>query len=263
MLKNTPRADYPLQNFLYLRKIFHFAGIIFPFTWAMDPFTNYLPFLDSTRTILFSVLFLFFVFQIILEYLRFHFAFWQKFFVMTMGNLLKQNETERINGSLPYFFATLLLLLLAQREVAIVSMVFLIVGDPTAAYFGSRYGYWRFVNGKSIQGTMAGIIGAFLGGLFFLYMHSWRHSFLLFFSQVNVLLSLIILFMGAAIAFAFELVSGQGLMDDNLTIPLSSALAVSVLLALLIACGSLSLSLMGGGEQSLFFNPLDLFRFVP
>lgn len=261
MLKNTPRADYPLQNFLYLRKIFHFSGIIFPFLWAIDPWQNYLPFLDSTRSILFAVLFLFFLFQIILEYLRFHFSLWQKIFVMTMGNLLKQNETERINGSLPYFFATLLLLLFVQREVAIVSMVFLIIGDPVAAYFGSRYGYWRFANGKSIQGTLAGIIGAFLGGLLFLYIHSWRHSSLLFFSQVNILFSLIILFMGATIAFAFELVSGQGLMDDNLTIPISSSIGISILLALLIGCESLSLSFMGG-EQSLFFNPLDLFRFV-
>lgn len=253
MLKNTPQTNYSLQNFLYLRKIFHFAGIVFPLFWAIDPLQGAWGLSDATRSFLFVLILSVLIFQIIFEYLRFHFPLWQKIFVMTVGRLLKQNETERINGSLPYFFAVLLLLLFVQREIAIVSMIFLIVGDPSAAYIGSRWGYWRFSNGKSFQGMLGGIIAAQAGGLLFLWVHSLRHSEFLFFSQVDVLASIFILFAGAILAFAVELISGEGIMDDNFTIPLSAAVSMTFSFWLLHFC-------MGGNwVHSLFFLPKYLF----
>lgn len=241
------------EGFLYWRKLFHFAGIMFPLFWTLDPVQNMLPVTDTARTLLFVLLFFAFVFQISLEYLRFHFAFWQKLFVMTARHLLKNNEDQSVHGSIPYFFANLILVTFVQREVAIVSMVFLIVGDPMAAYFGSRYGKWRFPNGKSFQGSMAAVIGAILSGSFFLWLHAWRHSEHIFFSDMLLAVSsFIVLAAGALAAFSAELFSEHGLRDDNLTIPLSAALVISLFL------WGLQIP-----ESFLFFSPARLFSPLP
>ncbi|EMO76270.1 phosphatidate cytidylyltransferase-like protein [Leptospira kirschneri str. 200801925] len=46
-------------------------------------------------------------------------------------------------------------------------MLFLVIGDPTAAWVGTFYGKRRFSNGKSIEGIIAFIVVCTIVGFVF------------------------------------------------------------------------------------------------
>lgn len=63
---------------------------------------------------------------------------------------------------MPYILALCLVVGFFPRDIAILSILFLTFGDPAAALVGGKYGTIRFYNGKSLQGALGGIAGAYL-----------------------------------------------------------------------------------------------------
>ena len=90
------------------------------------------------------------------------------------------------------------------------SSVYLVLGDMTAAIIGISYGHLRLPSGKSVEGSMAmWIVCLLVGTVVF-----W-----------HVRLSEYPVVVGATVATMSELLLG-GVVDDNLCIPLCSALAL-------------------------------------
>lgn len=223
--------------FNFSRKLFHLTGLLIPGIYFFNLFDieAITFFKENTRSLAFYILGTASVILILIEVLRFNFEFWQNLFVKTVGKLLKEKELNRVHGSVPFVLANGLVIGFLPREIAVLSIIFLSLGDPMAAYFGGKYGTIRFYNGKSLQGTLGGIISGSVFGLLFMVLVSefWSEnaSFVLYDSNGFYLHSVFLVVIGAIAAFLIEFVSGNGLLDDNMTIPVGSGLIMALLLA--------------------------------
>ncbi|MCH7996578.1 MAG: hypothetical protein IIB11_02225, partial [Chloroflexi bacterium] len=84
-------------------------------------------------------------------------------FTSRFSVLLKESESSQTLGSTYLLAATLLAFLLFDRDVAVLALLFLAVGDPLAALVGQRYGRAR-IRKKSVEGSLAFMAGAALVG---------------------------------------------------------------------------------------------------
>lgn len=127
------------------------------------------------------------------------------------GPLMRSCEVNKVSGTPYYILATLLSILIFPKPVAALAVLYLACGDPMASLFGILYGKKsiRFSNGKSLIGTMAGVITCIITGLVFL-------------STLPLSLpSLIaISFVGGVAGGTAELLPFD--VDDNFTIPVIS-----------------------------------------
>jgi dolichol kinase len=124
-------------------------------------------------------------------------------------------ERHHVNSSTWYGTALLILALFFPLRAAEVGVVVLGLADPAAGFIGRRYGRTRIRAGRSLEGTLAFVVAGAIGALASLavfYAMPWS--------------SRIILAMAGAVAGAVaELVSTR--LDDNFTIPLTTAIAVA------------------------------------
>jgi dolichol kinase len=107
----------------------------------------------------------------------------------------------------------ILTLVLFPRNIAYTSIVILAIGDPIAAYVGSRFGRRR-VGSKSWEGFVAGTCAAYVPTVF--------------------IISPILGAVGSVVGMLMEL---TGILDDNLTIPLGSGIAMYLAMVLAHAVG--------------------------
>ncbi|RME88260.1 MAG: hypothetical protein D6767_10470 [Candidatus Hydrogenedentota bacterium] len=223
------KSHQPGESFNKHRKIYHLFGLLIPLIFYFNTF-DYLfttSFKETTRSISFYILLGLNIFLWIVEILRFNFEWWQDLFIKTAGKLLKEKEYTKIHSSVPFLLSNMLVVGFMPKELAVLSIAFLLIGDPVAAYVGEHYGSIRFKNGKSIQGMLGGMTSAFLAGLFFLLLVTlWldpKSPFVLWNENGLNGIAWMVLVAGSISAFLFELISGHGLLDDNMTIPLGSS----------------------------------------
>ena len=134
-------------------------------------------------------------------------------FTSRFSVLLKESESSQTLGSTYLLVATLLAFLLFDRDVAVLALLFLAVGDPLAALVGQRYGRAR-IRKKSVEGSLAFMAGAALVG--------W----LLIAGGLDI--SLWVVMSGAAVAALVELLSLPP--DDNITVPLVAGAVMTPLM---------------------------------
>jgi len=125
-----------------------------------------------------------------------------------VGALLKEKEMKGPTGSLFYVISCLATMLLFDKRVASASIFVLAVSDPLSATIGVKWGRRSFY-GKSAEGTAA----FFFSSLLILACFSFKWPGLI---------------LAAGAATASELFSSKYI-DDNLTIPIVTALALTVL----------------------------------
>lgn len=160
-------------------------------------------------------LFLFLVF----EFARLRFPHLNEKIVRWWGPLMRTSEINKISGTPYYIASSLITVLIFPKPIAALSIALLAVGDPLASLFGILYGKHsvRFANGKSLIGTLAGMIACFVVALlFFNEMKSELHL------NFNQLLGLSVI-AGMAGGGA-EILPIEG--DDNLAIPIVAGFAV-------------------------------------
>lgn len=146
------------------------------------------------------------------EVLRARVASLNRIFMRFFGPLLKETESGGPTG-VPFFLAGLLAsLVLYDRAVALAGLIILAAGDPAAAMAGRKWGKTR-LGAKSLEGTLAFIAAALLGGA--LLAPYWPVP------------PLGIYAVGAVIGAAAELVPWR--LNDNLTIPLAAGLGMELL----------------------------------
>jgi dolichol kinase len=122
----------------------------------------------------------------------------------------RPDERDHLIAS-PIFLASgiILALILFPRNIAYASIAILAIGDPTAAHVGGRFGHRR-VGGRSWEGFLAGMCAAFI--------------------PTVLIVSPILGAIGSVVGMLLEL---TGILDDNLTIPLGSGIAMLVAAVLL------------------------------
>jgi dolichol kinase len=92
--------------------------------------------------------------------------------------VMRSCEVNRVSGIPYYLLAALLAVGIFPKPVAVLSILYLAVGDPIASLTGILYGNRsiRFSNGKSLIGTLGGIMACFMVGLVYLQSLSLPHS---------------------------------------------------------------------------------------
>ena len=142
-----------------------------------------------------------------------------------MGPLMRESEKNKVSGMPFYALGVGISLAFFHKPVALLSVLFLIFSDPVSSIVGLRYGKYKILPNKSVEGCFAGfIVCATLSYLFLAlsvmpFLPSWK---LLVFSLV-----------GGAIGMFSEMISAYNL-DDNFTIPVLSSLGLSILNSILI-----------------------------
>jgi len=140
------------------------------------------------------------------EIARFAFPSVNQWMVTHLGVMLKREERFRPTGSTYLLLSSVAVFVLFDRYVAITSVLFLSIGDFMATVIGEKFGRRRIFD-KSLEGSLACLASCLLIGLVM--------------SRTSPVLVLPAAIAGAISATLVELLPIP--IDDNLTIPLSSA----------------------------------------
>lgn len=225
-----------MDGFNFNRKLFHLIGFFVPAILYFDFFRGAFDFKFASRSIVFLlVCFLLFSMSII-EVIRLNNPKFNEFYLKNFGKIMKEAERNRMNGVVPYMLSNAIIVAIFPSQIIFMSMAYLLIGDPLAAYFGSKYGKYRFSNGKSLIGVLAFVIASSIAGiiLMIIFQSTYNDSLLSFYENGRTNINgLIIIFIGAISAGIAEFLSGhawKGFLEDNLLIPLVSSVVLTFLL---------------------------------
>ncbi len=133
-----------------------------------------------------------------------------------MGPLMRRSEKEGMSGLPFYALGISLALFFYKKDLAVISVMFLVFSDPVSSFFGVLYGKDKILPNKSLQGAVAGFFTCYLITLFYSMNVAEISSSLLVFSVL-----------GGVIGSLSELLSAFNI-DDNLTIPVLSGLGLTI-----------------------------------
>ncbi|EGG21056.1 hypothetical protein DFA_00929 [Cavenderia fasciculata] len=203
-VKRIPKVIKELK-----RKGFHFSGLIIPIIYLLG--LNYTTFI--TRQFAYTLMGIITILFFIWECLRLYIPAVKKFYVDRFSGIMREKERDSFNGVLFYLMGTTISIYYFSPIIAIASTLFLILGDFTAALVGISYGRTKIFGKKSLEGTLAmfGVCLLISLALF------WR-------SNLGEQLA----FWGALSATLVELLN-PSFIDDNLTIPCLSGLAIHLI----------------------------------
>ena len=192
-----------MSSYDYYRKTTHLFSLIIPVLyWYIVP---------SQKTA--SIIIIFFTLLFILfDYLRFKSKTIKLFFSLFFNKILKEHELKgKLTGASWLMISSSMVILLFSKEVAVISLVFLSIGDTVAGLFGRNYGKIRIGN-KTLEGFIAGFFSCLIISIFYKPL------------QFSITAS------GAFFGMLFEILPLP--FDDNLKIPIASAIAMSILIGL-------------------------------
>ena len=141
------------------------------------------------------------------------------FLMGIMGRIAHPHETWRVNSATWYATACVILASMWDLKVATVGLAVLGFADPAAAIVGRRYGRIELFNGRTLEGSLTFlVVGTMISGLWLMAVWSLSAGF----AWKMALL-------GSLFGCIAELFSRR--IDDNLSIPVASAVGVLVALA--------------------------------
>jgi dolichol kinase len=149
------------------------------------------------------------------EYARLTFPKFNAYALKAMGPIMRKSEIDKMSGTPFYISSVLLAILIFPKPIAILSILFLAIGDPMSSIFGITWGHksYRFSNGKSLIGTAAGM--GICSVITFFYLAT---------TGVSLLPALCIALAGGIAGGGAEMIPLE--IDDNFSIPLVSGLAL-------------------------------------
>ena len=146
------------------------------------------------------------------ELLRFRAPGINRWFFLFFKPLLRGNEASRLTGASYMLIASLIAFLVFQRDIAMLALCFLAVGDAVATIVGKHIGKRRFLS-KTLEGDLACFVSCVAIGFVFYY------------AGLNIrLLTTLVGSVGATIVEAMPLP-----INDNLTMPLFAGLVMTVM----------------------------------
>lgn len=134
-----------------------------------------------------------------------------------LGRVAHPHEVHRINSSTWYGTAVAIIALSRDPMAIVLALAVLAVGDPAAAIIGRRFGRTRLLASRSLEGALAFLAAGGVGALLVLR---------LYFPAVALPTAIVLALAASAAGALAELLSGR--VDDNLSIPLATALATSL-----------------------------------
>ncbi len=140
---------------------------------------------------------------------------WNDVLMKILGPIAHPAERYRVNSASNYILALFVLAWIGYPAVGAVAVIVLGFADPAASFVGRRWGKTPLCNGRTLQGTVAFVLTAFVVGSAVLRLLHREVPPLAAFSMAGV---------GALAGALAELASGR--IDDNLTIPVITGGAV-------------------------------------
>lgn len=162
------------------------------------------------RDVAIVIIFFLTIAMIGIEIARINTTWGRRLYHRFFGSVTRPSEERRPTGATYVFIGTLLAAILFEPVVAVLSMLFMSIGDSAAALVGQRYGRIPIGN-KTLEGTLACFIACLLLAL-------------------PASLTLPVTITGAAAAALTELIPWPFL-NDNLAIPLFAGGAMTLLMA--------------------------------
>ncbi len=108
--------------------------------------------------------------DLVMETLRLRSPTLNQKIVRLWGPLMRSSEVDRLSGVPYYLSAAILAIGIFPKPIAVLSIVFLAVGDPLASLSGILFGDLgpRFRSGKSLIGTAFGVLSCIISASVFL-----------------------------------------------------------------------------------------------
>ena len=186
-----------LPPFESARKAIHLIGGLIPLLYL---------FLNLTKTQALLILGSLTLPFLLSDLLRLHLPHLNRWFLRCFYLAMRPGEETRPTGATYYLLACWLTILLFEKSVAVAALLILACGDTAASVFGQALGGYKLREGKTLAGSLAFLVTAFLVTLPFFPTP--------------------IAFGGAFIAAVAELLPLP--LDDNLSIPLSAGIAFTL-----------------------------------
>jgi glycerol-3-phosphate acyltransferase PlsY len=187
---------------IYTRAFFHLAwqGSTLAVAWFVP------------RSVIIIIIALLCVIFILLEAVRLRNNAVNDWFFKWFGALLRQDERTKVTGALFVLVASLFAFGIFSKEIAILALAFLAVGDPAAAIIGKLVKGHKIYS-KTLEGNLACLVACLVVG------------FALWYLELEVSTPMVI-----AGSFAAAFIQALPIpVNDNLSIPLFSALVMSLI----------------------------------
>ena len=126
--------------------------------------------------------------------------------------LIKEGERQTVFASTLMLASTTIVIGTMDKEVAVLALYYLSLGDASAAIVGERLGRHRLIGRRSIEGSGAMVAACLIIGVLLL--------------ETGLETTYPVVIVGACAAMLAELVDIK--VDDNVTIPILSGVAMTV-----------------------------------
>ncbi|MDO9548126.1 MAG: SEC59/DGK1/VTE5 family protein [Candidatus Marinimicrobia bacterium] len=191
---NIPKAELG-------RKTIHYTAVLIPLIYYF--------FLEKDPAAI--ILLIISIGMLIAEVLRMTVPFCRSLYMRLFGDMTRPHEhANHLTGATYLFIGSLLVVYLFPKDIAVVAMLFNMVGDPTACLVGMAFGKIKLSRSKTLEGTLAFIIASLI-------VTWWIPG-----APLHVKL------IGAVVAGGLEHITWR--LDDNLVIPSVSALVMYFLI---------------------------------
>jgi dolichol kinase len=177
------------------RKFIHFLAILIPIFYAKEE--EKLRFLILLFLVLFGLL--------LIEFFRFQNLRFNVRLLKMLGGITRKEERTSLSGATYLLTSALLVIFFYEKNIAISSLLFVIVGDNVAALVGKKWGRVRLFN-KTLEGMLACFIICLALG--------W------------LLLDFKLALIGSLVAALIEVLPLP--VNDNLIVPLSAGLVMKI-----------------------------------
>ncbi len=138
----------------YARKLIHYSASFIPLLYYF-----FLP-----RYIMLWITGGAFVFMVIAELTRLLFPLYYQIYLKIFGWMIRSYEKKRyLTGATYVFLGTFLSIFFLPKNIAIISMLFLTIGDPTACLVGLSIGRIKLPGSeKTLEGSLAFILAGLI-----------------------------------------------------------------------------------------------------
>ena len=139
------------------RKIIHLSNSVIPLSYYFFVEDQMMIWILLSITICF----------VIVDYFRFRICWIQKWFKIFFSSMLRKHELEgKLTGATWAFIGATISVFLFEKDIAVLALLFMSVGDTVAALIGQQYGKIK-IGKKTIEGFAGGLVSCLFISIFF------------------------------------------------------------------------------------------------
>ena len=140
------------------RKIIHLSNSVIPLSYY---------FFVEDQMMMIWILLSITIFFVIVDYFRFRIGWIQKWFRIFFSSMLRKHELEgKLTGATWALIGATISVFLFEKDIAVLALLFMSVGDTVAALIGQQYGKIK-IGKKTIEGFAGGLASCLFISIFF------------------------------------------------------------------------------------------------